>query len=374
MINSIADLRELARRRVPRAFFEYVDRGSYDELTPARNRADLDALCFRQRVLRDVSAPKLAASILGREVAMPLALAPTGMAGFVRGNGEILAARAAEAFGVPFCLSTVSICSIEDVRAATTAPFWFQLYVLRDRGYTDELIGRAEAAGCPALMLTVDIPVGALRRRDAKNGLTVPPRLTLRNALDFARRPGWAWSMLTAQRREFGNLAAAVARARGVHFSQWVQQQVDPSLTWDDLARVRARWKGRLIVKGILDPDDARRAVDMGADALVVSNHGGRQLDGAQSSISALPKVVDAVQGRCEVLLDSGVRSGQDILRARALGASAALIGRAWLYGLGALGEAGVTLALQIIRNELAVSMALTGCADVRAADRSILV
>ena len=374
VINSIADLRELARRRVPRAFFEYVDRGSYDELTLARNRADLDALCFRQRVLQDVSAPRLATSILGREVAMPLALAPTGMAGFIRGNGEIHAARAAEAFGVPFCLSTVSICSIEDVRAATTAPFWFQLYILRDRGYTDELIGRAEAAGCPVLMLTVDIPVGALRRRDAKNGLNVPPRLTLRNALDFAARPGWAWSMLRAKRREFGNLAAAVARARGVHFSQWVQTQVDPSLTWDDLARVRARWKGKLVVKGILDAGDARRVVDMGADALVVSNHGGRQLDGAPSSISALPAVVDAVQGRCEVLLDSGIRSGQDILRARALGAGAALIGRAWLYGLGALGEQGVALALQIIRNELAVSMALTGCNDVRAAGRSLLV
>ena len=374
VINSIADLRELARRRVPRAFFEYVDRGSYDELTLARNRADLDALCFRQRVLQDVAAPRLASTILGSDVAMPLALAPTGMAGFVRGNGEIHAARAAQAFGVPFCLSTVSICSIEDVRAATTAPFWFQLYILRDRGYTDELIGRAEAAGCPALMLTVDIPVGALRRRDAKNGLTVPPRLTLRNGLDFARRPGWAWSMLTAKRREFGNLSAAIARAHGQHFSQWVQSQIDPSLTWDDLARVRARWKGKLIVKGILDPDDARRAVDMGADALVVSNHGGRQLDGAQSSISALPGVVDAVQGRCEVLLDSGVRSGQDTLRARALGASAVLVGRAWLYGLGALGEAGVTLALQIIRNELAVSMALTGCNDVRAVGRSLLL
>jgi L-lactate dehydrogenase (cytochrome) len=373
-INSIADLRELARRRVPRAFFEYVDRGSYDELTLARNRADLDALCFRQRVLRDVAAPALATDILGREAAMPLALAPTGMAGFVRGNGEIHAARAAQAFGIPFCLSTVSICSIEDVRAATSAPFWFQLYVLRDRGFTDELIARAEAAGCPVLMFTVDIPVGALRRRDAKNGLTVPPRLSLRNAIDFARRPGWAWSMLTAKRREFGNLSTAIARAHGQHFSQWVQSQIDPSLTWDDLAHVRARWKGKLIVKGILDPDDARRAVDMGADAVVVSNHGGRQLDGAQSSIAALPRVVEAVQGRCEVLLDSGVRCGQDILRARALGASATLAGRAWLYGLGALGQQGVAMALDIIKRELAVTMALTGCDDVRAADRTLLI
>ncbi len=373
-INSIADLRELARRRVPRAFFEYVDRGSYDELTLARNRADLDALRFRQRVLQDASQQNLATTILGREAAMPLVLAPAGMGGFIRGNGEILAARAAEAFGVPFCLSTVSICSIEDVRAATTAPFWFQLYILRDRDYTDELMTRAAAAGCPVLMLTVDIPVGALRRRDAKNGLTVPPRLTIRNALDFASRPRWAWSMLTAKRREFGNLSAAMARAHGQHFSSWVQSQIDPALTWEDVTRVRNRWPGKLILKGIMDPDDARRAIDLGADALVVSNHGGRQLDGAPSTISALPHVAEAVQGRCEVLFDSGVRSGQDILRARALGASAALAGRAWLYGVGALGEQGVSLALDIIRRELSITMALTGCNDMRAVDRSLLV
>jgi L-lactate dehydrogenase (cytochrome) len=374
VINSIADLRALARRRVPRAFFGYVDGGSYDELTLARNRADFEALQFRQRVLVDVSQQNLATTILGREAAMPLVLAPTGMAGFIHGDGEILAARAAQAFGIPFCLSTVSICSIEDVRAATTAPFWFQLYVLKDRGYTEELIDRAAAAGCPVLMMTVDIPVGGLRRRDAKNGLTVPPRLTLRNALDILGKPRWAWSMLTAKRREFGNLSAAVARARGVHFSQWIQSQVDASLSWDDLAHVRKRWKGKLIVKGILDPQDARRVVEHGADALVVSNHGGRQLDGAPSSIASLPAVLDAVQGRCEVLLDSGIRSGQDILKARALGASATLAGRAWLYGLGALGQQGVALALDIMRRELAVSMALTGCNDVRAADRSLLV
>jgi L-lactate dehydrogenase (cytochrome) len=374
VINSIADLRALAQRRVPRAFFGYVDGGSYDELTLARNRADFEALQFRQRVLVDVSQQNLATTILGREAAMPLVLAPTGMAGFIHGDGEIHAARAAEAFGIPFCLSTVSICSIEDVRAATTAPFWFQLYVLKDRGYTEELIDRAAAAGCPVLMMTVDIPVGGLRRRDAKNGLTVPPRLTLRNALDILGKPRWAWSMLTAKRREFGNLSAAVARARGVHFSQWIQSQVDASLTWDDLAHVRKRWKGKLIVKGILDPEDARRVVEHGADALVVSNHGGRQLDGAPSSIASLPAVLDAVQGRCEVLLDSGIRSGQDILKARALGASATLAGRAWLYGLGALGQQGVALALDIMRRELAVSLALTGCNDVRAADRALLV
>jgi L-lactate dehydrogenase (cytochrome) len=223
-------------------------------------------------------------------------------------------------------------------------------------------------------MFTVDIPVGGLRRRDAKNGLTLPPRLTLRNALDLMGKPRWAWSMLTAKRREFGNLSAAVARSRGIHFSQWIQSQVDPSLTWEDLARVRARWKGKLIVKGILDPQDARRVVDMGADALVVSNHGGRQLDGASSTIAALPAVVEAVQGRCEVLLDSGIRSGQDILKALALGASATLVGRAWLYGLGAMGQQGVALALDIIKRELAVTLALTGCNDVRAADRNLLL
>jgi L-lactate dehydrogenase (cytochrome) len=374
VINSIADLRELARRRVPRAFFGYVDGGSYDELTLRANRADFETLKFRQRVLVDASKQNLATTVLGREAAMPLVLAPTGMAGFIHGNGEIHAARAAGAAGIPFCLSTVSICSIEDVHAASPAPFWFQLYVLKDRGYTAEMIDRAEAAGCPVLMMTVDIPIGGLRRRDAKNGLTVPPRLTMRNALDFVGKPRWAWSMLTAKRREFGNLAAAVARARGVHFSQWVQSQVDPSLTWDDLARVRERWKGKLIVKGILDAEDAKRVVEMGADALVVSNHGGRQLDSASSTIAALPAIADAVQGRCEVLLDSGVRSGQDILKALALGASAALVGRAWLYGLGAMGQPGVALALDIIRRELAVTLALTGCNDVRAASRSLLI
>ncbi|MEJ0098222.1 MAG: alpha-hydroxy acid oxidase [Pseudomonadota bacterium] len=374
VINSIADLRELARRRVPRAFFYYVDGGSYDELTLNRNRADLDALRLRQRVLVDVSKQNLGTTILGSDVALPLVLAPTGMAGFIHGDGEMLAARAAEACGIPFCLSTVSVCSIEDVRGATKAPFWFQLYVLKDRGYTRELVDRAAAAGCTALMFTVDIPIGALRRRDARNGLTVPPRIGLRNALEMAGKPRWAWSLATARRREFGNLSAAVARARGVHFSQWVQSQVDASLTWDDLARLREQWKGKLIIKGILDPADARRAVDLGADALVVSNHGGRQLDGAASSISSLPGVVEAVQGRCEVLMDSGVRSGQDILKAVALGARGAMCGRAWLYGLGAMGEAGVKLAIQIMRGELATSMALTGCSDVRAVDRKLLV
>ncbi len=374
VINSIEDLRQLAARRVPRSIFEYLDRGSYDEITLRRNRGDFDAIKLRQRVLIDVSRQNLATTMLGAPAAMPLALGPTGMAGLVHGNGEILAAQAAEAFGIPFCLSTVSICSIEDVRAATRAPFWFQLYVMKDRGYTGELIDRAEAAGCPVLMMTVDIPVGGLRRRDAKNGLAVPPRLTARNVYDVVTKPRWSWSVLTAKSRQFGNLTAAVARTGGTPFAQWIASQFDASVTWDDLARIRERWKGRLIIKGIMDSEDARRVVDLGADALVVSNHGGRQLDGAPSTIEALPAVVEAVTGRCEVLLDGGIRCGQDVLKALAMGASGTLCGRAFLYGLGAQGSAGVTTALGIIARELQVSLALTGCNDVREVSRSILV
>lgn len=373
VVNSIADLRELAQRRMPRSIFEYVDGGSYDEITLQRNRSDFDAIELRQRVLVDVSHQNLVREVLGRPANMPMVLAPTGMCGMVHGNGEIHAARAAEAFGIPFCLSTVSICSIEDVREATGAPFWFQLYVMKDRGYTTELVDRASAAGCPVLMMTVDIPVGALRRRDAKNGLSVPPRLTFRNAANMASRPRWLWSILTGKRREFGNLTAAVARSRGVPFAQWVASQFDSSVTWEDLAKIRAHWKGKLIIKGIMDAEDARQVVALGADALVVSNHGGRQLDGAPSSISVLPRIVDAVQGRCEVLLDSGIRSGQDVLKALALGANAALTGRAYLYGLGAMGGAGVTSALQIMSRELQVSMALAGCNDIRQVSSAIL-
>lgn len=364
-ITSIADLRALARRRVPRALFDYVDGGAYDEITLRRNREEFDAIRLRPRALIDVAKQSLATSILGAPAAMPLALAPAGMGGYIRGDGEILAARAAEAFGIPFCLSTVSICSIEDVRAATRAPFWFQLYVMKDRGYTAELVNRAAAAGCPALMMTVDIPVGALRRRDPKNGLSVPPRVTWRSALDVATKPGWLVSLMRAKRREFGNMADAVKRAGGVSFAQFVQSQFDASVTWRDLERFRAQWRGKLIVKGIMDAQDARQAIALGADALVVSNHGGRQLDGAPSSIAMLPEIVEAVQGRVEVLLDSGVRCGQDILKARALGAQAVMAGRAWLYGLGALGEEGVAMALQIMSRELQVSLALTGCNDV---------
>ena len=371
--NSIADLRELARKRVPRSIFQYVDHGSYDELTFGRNVSDLQALRFRQRVLLDEASQSMRKDILGVPASMPLAIAPTGLTGLVHRDGEILAAQAAEAFGVPFCLSTVSVCSIEDVRAATTAPFWFQLYVMKDRGYTAALMDRAEAAGCPVLVLTVDIPVSGLRRRDAKNGLAVPPRLTLRNALDIATKPAWAFGVMMGKRKTFGNLAAAMPHTGVATLSQWISTQFDASVTWKDFEEIRRRWKGKLVIKGILDAEDAKRAVALGADGIVVSNHGGRQLDGAPSTIAALPRVVDAVAGRSEVLFDSGIRSGQDILKAVALGANAVLTGRAFLYGLGANGRAGVTSALEIMARELQVSLALTGCNDIRDASPEIL-
>jgi L-lactate dehydrogenase (cytochrome) len=373
VINSIADLREIARRRVPRSIFQYVDHGSYDELTFNRNRSDLADIRFRQRVLVDVARQSMRKDILGMPASMPLAIAPTGLTGLVHRDGEILAAQAAEAFGIPFCLSTVSVCSIEDVRQSTQAPFWFQLYVMKDRGYTAALIDRAEAAGCPVLVLTVDIPVSGLRRRDAKNGLSVPPRLTLRNALDIATKPSWALGVMLGKRKTFGNLAAAMPHTGVATLSQWIATQFDASVTWKDFEDIRRRWKGKLVIKGILDAEDARRAVALGADGIVVSNHGGRQLDGAPSSIAALPRVVEAVAGRSEVLFDGGIRSGQDILKAVALGANAALTGRAFLYGLGALGRAGVTTALEIMARELQVSLALTGCNDVRDASPDIL-
>ena len=374
VLNSIADLREVARKRVPRAIFQYLDHGSYDEVTLRRNRSDLEALRFRQRVLIDVTRQSLQKDILGVPANMPVVLAPCGLTGLVHRDGEILAARAAQDFGVPLCLSTVSVCSIEDVRAATTAPFWFQLYVMKDRGYTQALMDRAAAAGCETLVLTVDIPVSGLRRRDAKNGLAVPPRLTLANVLDIATKPAWAAGVLLGKRKTFGNLAGAMPHTGVSTRAQWISTQFDASVTWQDFEQIRARWKGKLVIKGILDPVDARRAVELGADALIVSNHGGRQLDGAASTISMLPHVVEAVAGRSEVLFDGGVRCGQDILKAVALGANAVLIGRAYLYGLGARGQQGVSLALQILSRELQVSLALTGCNDVRDASPDLLL
>jgi L-lactate dehydrogenase (cytochrome) len=373
--NSIEDLRQEARRRVPRAIFDYADRGSYDEITFDRNLADLRSLQFRQRVMVDVSAQQLKTQVLGEDWAIPCGIGPTGLTGLFHANGEMLGARAAQAFGVPFCLSTMSICSIEDVAGFVKKPFWFQLYLMRDRGFNAELLDRARAANCSAIMLTVDMPVQGLRRRDPKNGLAIPPRLTLKNLFEVAMRPAWAFKVLTGKRRTFGNLEARLKGTGGLKtLSEWIAQQFDPTVTWNDLAWLRERWPRKIILKGVLDPEDARLAVQHGVDALVVSNHGGRQLDGARSTISALPGVVDAVAGGCEVLFDGGVRSGQDVLKALALGAKGCLIGKAFLYALAARGEAGVALALDIIRKELAVSLALTGANDVAKVSRAILV
>ena len=373
-ITSIADLRELAFRRVPRAIFDYADRGSYDELTLRRNRADLDALTFRQRVAVDVSRPSLETTLAGQPASIPVAIAPTGLTGFYYRNGEIEGARAAQAFGIPFCLSTMSICSLEDVSRAAAQPVWFQLYLMRDRGFNEELIARAVEARCPALVLTLDLQVQGLRRQEVKRGLTIPPRLTLRNAVEIATKPGWAFGVLFGKRRTFGNLAGRMASTDGLlTLAQWIGSQFDPSVTWKDVEWVRGRWPGKLIVKGILDAEDARLACAAGADTIVVSNHGGRQLDGAPSTISVLPEIAAAVQGRCEVLFDGGVQSGQDVLKALALGARGCLIGKAFLYGLAAMGGAGVTKALQIIRDELRVTLALTGKNSVAEIDRSVL-
>ena len=361
-ITNIQDLRALAKRRIPRAIFDYADRGSYDEKTIHANRRDLQALNLRQRVMVDVSDRSTASTMLGQPVAMPLAIAPTGLTGLFHGNGEILGAKAAQAFGIPFCLSTMSICSIEDVAGAVDKPFWFQLYVMRDRGFSKSLIERAIAARCSALVLTLDLQIQGQRHRDLKNGLAVPPRLTLANALDIATKPAWALRVLFGKRRAFGNLTEQLAKAGNLKtLSHWTASQFDPSLNWNDVAWVRSIWPGKLILKGVLNVEDAKSAADTGADAIVVSNHGGRQLDYAVSSISALPEIAAAVGDRTEVLFDGGVQSGQDVLKAVALGAKGCLIGKAFLYSLAAMGQAGVTKALEIIAKELDVSMALTG-------------
>jgi L-lactate dehydrogenase (cytochrome) len=375
MILSIGDLRQLARRRIPRALFDYADGGSYEERTLRRNVVDLDALSFRQRVMVDVSELSLGTTLLGLPVSMPLAIAPTGLAGFFHADGEILGARAAADFGIPFCLSTMSICSIEDVRAATRKPFWFQQYLMRDRGFNQELIDRAIAAQCSALMLTLDLQVLGERRRDPRNGLTIPPRLTLRNAFDLATKPRWTTSVLFGKRRTFGNLAGRIGGASKIRtLAEWTATQFDPAANWRDVEWVRSRWPGKLILKGILDPEDARLGVAAGADAIVVSNHGGRQLDGAPSTISVLPGIAAAIDGRCEVLFDGGIRSGQDIAKALAQGARGVLIGRSFLFALAAGGEAGVARALEILRNELKVTLALTGTTRVAAVGPHILL
>jgi L-lactate dehydrogenase (cytochrome) len=368
VIQSIEDLRALARRRIPRAIFDYADGGSYQETTLKANAADLDAIQLRPRVMIDVSDIKLATTFAGAEVSMPLAIAPTGLCGLYHADGEIKGARAAAAFGIPFCLSTMSICSIEDVRAASDQPFWFQQYLMRDRGFNQSLIERAIAARCSALMLTLDLQILAERRRDARNGLSIPPRVTLRNAWDVATKPVWALKVMFGKRRTFGNLVGHIGGADGAAtLAQWTQTQFDPTANWRDVEWVRSRWPGRLILKGVMDADDARFALSAGADAVVVSNHGGRQLDGAPSSISVLPEIVAAIDGRCEVLFDGGIRSGQDLAKALALGARGGMIGKAFLFALAAGGQAGVTRALEIIRDELRVTLALTGTRDVAA-------
>jgi len=371
---SISDLRDQARRRIPRAIFDYADGGAYGELTLAANRRDLDAIRLRQRVMIDASKREMGATIVGQTSTLPLAIAPTGLTGLFHANGEIHGARAAEAFGVPFCLSTMSICAIEDVRDATQKPFWFQLYVMRDRGFTRSLIERARAAECAALMVTLDLQVQGQRHRDIKNGLSIPPRLTLKNALDIGAKPAWAAGVLFGKRRTFGNLQNRPGGTSGLStLSQWIAGQFDPAMTWKDIENIRQIWPGKLILKGVLDVEDARIAAATGADAIVVSNHGGRQLDSASSSISVLGEIAEAVGDRTEVLFDGGVQSGQDVLKALALGARACLIGKAFLYALAARGEAGVTEALNIIRRELSVSMALTGVSDVAQVDRRVL-
>jgi L-lactate dehydrogenase (cytochrome) len=371
---SIAELRARARRRIPRAIFDYADGGSYGELTLAANRRDLDAIALRQRVMIDASERALATTIVGQAASLPLAIAPTGLTGLFHADGEICGARAAEASGIPFCLSTMSICSIEDVRAAVSEPFWFQLYVMRDRGFTRSLIERARAADCSALVVTLDLQVQGQRHRDLKNGLSIPPRLTLANALDIASKPAWAAGVLMGRRRTFGNLAGRPGGTKGLStLSQWIAGQFDPAMTWKDIEEIRKLWPGKLILKGVLDVEDARIAAATGADAIVVSNHGGRQLDSAPSTISVLPEIAAAVGERAEVLFDGGVQSGQDVLKALALGARACLIGKSFLYALAAGGEAGVGEAIDIIRRELSVSMALTGVGDVAQVDGRVL-
>jgi L-lactate dehydrogenase (cytochrome) len=375
VITCIEDLRVLARRRVPRMFYDYADSGSWTETTYRANESDFARIRLRQRVAVDMDDRSTRTTLCGQDVAMPVVLAPTGLTGMQHADGEILAARAAAAFGVPFTLSTMSICSIEDVAAHSKAPFWFQLYWMRDRAFMEALMDRAQAAGCPALVLTLDLQVLGQRHKDLKNGMTAPPKPTLPVILDLMTKPRWCLGMARTRRHGFGNL---IGHAKGVSdmssLASWTKEQFDPRLSWDDVAWIRRRWKGRLILKGVMDVEDARLAAQSGADALVVSNHGGRQLDGAPSSIEALPAIVEAVGSAIEVHMDSGIRCGQDVLKAVATGARGAWIGRAFLYGLGAMGEAGVTKVLEILHKELDVTMAFCGHTDIRRVDRGILL
>jgi len=375
VITCVEDLRRLAKRRVPRMFYDYADSGSWTEGTYRANEADFQPIKLRQRVAVDMENRSLRTTMAGTDTVMPVAIAPTGLTGMQHADGEILAARAAEAFGIPFTLSMMSICSIEDIAAHTKKPFWFQPYMLRDRAFMERLFDRAKAAKCSALVLTLDLQILGQRHKDLKNGLTAPPKPTLANLLDLATKPRWCWGMLHTKRRTFGNI---VGHAQGVEnpssLFEWTASQFDPTLSWADVEWVKKRWGGPLILKGILDVEDARLAVNSGADAIVVSNHGGRQLDGAPSSIAALPAIADAVGSKIEVWMDGGIRSGQDAFKAWALGARGTLIGRAFLYGLGAMGEAGVRRCLEIIYREMELTMAFCGHTDIRRVDRSVLL
>ena len=375
VITNIEDLRVIAKRRVPRMFYDYADSGSWTESSYRANESDFQKIKLRQRVAVNMENRSTAVKMIGIDAKMPVAIAPVGLTGMQHADGEIHAARAAEKFGIPFTLSTMSICSIEDIAEHTSAPFWFQLYMMRDRDFIERLIDRARAARCGALVLTVDLQILGQRHKDLKNGLSAPPKLTLGSIAKMLTKPRWCLGMLGTKRRQFGNI---VGHVKGIDsmgsLSEWSARQLDPQLSWRDVEWIRQRWGGKLILKGIQDAEDARLAVESGADALIVSNHGGRQLDGAESSIRALPAIVDAVGSRIEVHMDGGIRSGQDVLKAWALGARGTYIGRAFNYGLGAMGEAGVTTALEIIHRELDLTMAFCGRTQIGQVDRSILL
>ena len=373
-VTSIEDLRVLYEKRVPRMFYDYAESGSWTESTFRDNVEAFAKIKLRQKVLVNIANRSLASTMAGQAVTMPVALAPTGLTGMQHADGEILAARAAEKFGVPFCLSTISICSIEDVAEHVTQPFWFQLYVMRDRDYIARLIQRAKAAQCSALVLTLDLQIMGQRHKDIKNGLSTPPKMTLRNIANMVTKPRWALGMLRTRRHNFGNIVGHVAGIDNMgSLSHWTSDQFDPALSWDDVAWVKEQWGGKLILKGIMDPEDAYRAVSSGADALIVSNHGGRQLDGAPAAIDALPAIVAAVGDKIEVWMDGGIRSGQDVFKAIALGAKGTLIGRAFLYGLGAMGEAGVSRCLSILHKELDLTMAFSGLCDINEVDEKVI-
>jgi L-lactate dehydrogenase (cytochrome) len=375
VITCVEDLRQLHEARTPRMFYDYCDSGAWTESTYRANSDDFQSIKLRQRIAVNMENRSLKTTMVGQDVKMPVALAPTGLTGMQYADGEILAACAAEKFGVPFCLSTMSICSIEDVAARATQPFWFQLYVMKDRDFIERLIDRAKAAHCSALVLTLDLQILGQRHKDLRNGLSAPPKLTIKNILNMMTKPRWCMGMLGTPRRSFGNI---VGHAKGVgdmsSLSSWTAEQFDPALNWNDVEWIKKRWGGKLILKGILDTEDARLAANSGADALIVSNHGGRQLDGAVSSIQALPDIAATVGKEIEVWMDGGIRSGQDVLKAWALGARGTMIGRAFLHGLGAMGEAGVTKCLEIIHKELDITMAFTGHRDIQNVGREILV